>query len=194
MSRLDEPTNPHEMPALARALERNIDALVARRAREEREASIGERLAEGITRFAGSMPFVYLHLALFGAWIAINSGWIPSVPRWDPTLVVLAMLASVEAIFLSTFVLISQNRMAADDARRADLDLQISLLNEHETTRLMKLVSAIAEKLGLESELDAEVEELEEDVAPEAVLDRLEERENGADAVEPGSKEPRARG
>jgi uncharacterized membrane protein len=83
------------------------------------------------------------------------------------------MAASVEAIFLSTFVLISQNRMAAEDDKRADLNLQISLLNEHETTKLIALVSAIAKRLEVHTEIDAEVPELEEDVAPEAVLDRL---------------------
>jgi uncharacterized membrane protein len=89
---------------------------------------------------------------------------------------VLAMVASVEAIFLSTFVLISQNRMAAAADKRADLDLQINLLSEHEVTKLVALVSAMAEKLGVETEADVEVEELKEDVAPEVVLDEIEEQ------------------
>ena len=59
------------------------------------------------------------------------------------------MFASVEAIFLSTFVLITQNRMAAQADRRADLDLHISLLAEHEVTRLITLVSTIAERMGI---------------------------------------------
>ncbi|NKF30799.1 DUF1003 domain-containing protein, partial [Pseudomonas sp. BGM005] len=79
----------------------------------------------------------------------------------------------VEAIFLSTFVLINQNRMAAQDNVRADLDLQISLLNEHETTRLIAMVEAIAKKLKVPTEADHEVEELKKDIAPEAVLDRI---------------------
>ena len=116
-------------------LERNIQALRERRRREETEASLEERLAEAITRFTGSMRFVYLHLAVFGFWIVANLGWVPGVPSWDPSFVVLAMIASVEAIFLSTFVLISQNRMAAAADKRADLDLQVSLLAEHEITR-----------------------------------------------------------
>ena len=51
------------------------------------------------------MLFVYLHLAIFGFWIVANVGWVPGVPRWDESFVVLAMIASVETIFLSTFVL-----------------------------------------------------------------------------------------
>ena len=104
-----------------------------------------EKIAEAITRFTGSMLFVYIHLALFGFWIIANLGWVPGVPKWDESFVVLAMWASVEAIFLSTFVLISQNRMAAAADKRADLDLQISLLAEHEVTKLATLVSAMAD-------------------------------------------------
>ena len=111
-------------------LERNIQALSERRKRDEVQATLQERVAEAITRFTGSMVFVYLHLAFFGFWIIANLGWIPGVPQWDDSFVVLAMWASVEAIFLSTFVLISQNRMQAAADKRADLDLQISLLAE----------------------------------------------------------------
>jgi uncharacterized membrane protein len=161
-------------------LERNIRALQLRREREEKEASAEERLAEAITRFTGSMRFVYLHLALFGFWVAANLGWLPGVPAWDPSFVVLAMVASVEAIFLSTFVLISQNRMAAAADKRADLDLQVSLLAEHEVTKLATLVAGIADRLGVRTEADAEVEEIAQDVAPEAVLDELEATEPGA--------------
>ena len=115
-----------------------------------RRGACQERLADGITRFTGSLKFVYLHLVLFGAWITVNL--LPDVPkRWhfDPSFVILAMFASVEAIFLSTFVLISQNRMAALADKRADLDLQVSLLAEHEVTRLVALVSAMAERMGI---------------------------------------------
>src|SRR3712207_788816 len=88
--------------------------------------------------------------------------------------VVLAMEASVEAIFLSTFVLISQNRMSALADKRADLDLQVSLLSEHEITRMLSLVQQIAERLGIEEAQDPELEELARDVHPEKVLDKIE--------------------
>jgi uncharacterized membrane protein len=91
------------------------------------------------------------------------------------------MVASVEAIFLSTFVLISQNRMAAAADRRADLDLQISLLAEHEVTRLVTMMSAIADRMRVKTEGDADLEEITQDVAPEAVLDELEATGPGAE-------------
>src|SRR5436190_13632469 len=122
-----QPTYPPPPPkGLAPVLDRNIEALRQRRLRDERAASWEERLADAITRFTGSMLFVYIHLVVFGLWIAANLHWIPGIPAWDESFVVLAMVASVEAIFLSTFVLITQNRMAGAADKRADLDLQIS--------------------------------------------------------------------
>jgi uncharacterized membrane protein len=169
------PTYPPPQPSgMSSALERNIRALQQRRRREEVEATAEERIAEAITRFTGSMRFVYLHLAIFGFWIIANLGWVPGVPSWDPSFVVLAMIASVEAIFLSTFVLISQNRMSAAADKRADLDLQISLLAEYEVTKLVTLVSGIADRMGVETQVDAELDEIKRDVAPEAVLDEIE--------------------
>jgi uncharacterized membrane protein len=174
------PRFPRSTPAgLSGVLERNIAALVERRRQEERERTLDERAAEAISRFAGSMRFVYLHLVLVGLWVAINLGLTP-LPRFDPTFVVLAMVASVEAIFLSTFVLITQNRMAALADKRADLDLQISLLAEHEITRVVALVSEMAERMGIESARDPELAELSRDVEPERVLDSLEASEAAA--------------
>jgi uncharacterized membrane protein len=174
------PTVPPPQPdSLNSALIRNINALRDRRREQAEGARFEERLADAITGFTGSMKFVYLHLALFGGWIVANLGWIPGVPRWDPSFVVLAMIASVEAIFLSTFVLISQNRMMAAADQRDDLDLQINLLTEHEVTQIVRMVRAVAERLGVEEAAKEEVYELERDVAPEAVLDAIDRTENG---------------
>jgi uncharacterized membrane protein len=164
---------------IASILEKNISALVERRRREEHERPAEERIADAITRFTGSMLFVYLHLFLFGAWIITNLKWTP-LPKFDPSFVVLAMFASVEAIFLSTFVLITQNRLASQASRRAELDLQISLLAEHEITRLVKLVSAIGDKMGLEESREADLDELKKDVSPDKLLDHLESKEKNS--------------
>ena len=169
------PTLPPPQPdGLNSALARNIGALRERARREEEQAKLEDKLAGAVTAFSGSMAFVYVHLALVGAWVAINLGAAPSIPRFDPTFVILATVASVEAIFLSTFVLISQNRAARAADRRADLDLQINLLTEHEVTRLIALTVAIAARLGVSEGQDPAIQELQRDVAPEAVLDTLE--------------------
>jgi uncharacterized membrane protein len=159
---------------LASALERNIQALAERRTREADQASASDKVAGWISRFAGSMAFVAVHAGLVAAWVLVNAGLTPIRP-FDPSFVILATVASVEAIFLSTFILISQNRAAALADRRADLDLQISLLSEHEVTHLIKLTSAIAQKLGVDEARNPELNELKRTVAPEAVLERIEE-------------------
>jgi len=172
------PTVPPPRPeSLSSSLKRNIEALERRRRQESASATRQERLAGAITSFTGSMRFVYLHLALYTVWILINLGAVPGTPKFDPSFVILAMEASVEAIFLSTFVLISQNRTAASADKRADLDLHISLLTEHELTKLTEVVTAIAERLDVRLGADAEIEEVKKDVAPEAVLDEIDARQ-----------------
>lgn len=159
---------------LTPVLERNIRLLSERRRREDEAASREARLAVTVTRFAGSMAFVYLHIIILGLWVADNLGLIAGLPRWDPSFMILAIGASVEAIFLSTFMLIAQNRMAAADDKRADLDLQISLLTEHEITKLAVLLDAVARRVGVPVEADSELQDVKQDVAPEEVLDQIE--------------------
>jgi uncharacterized membrane protein len=89
---------------------------------EERARNLQDRIADAITRFAGSMPFVYVHVVWFASWIALG------VERFPFGL--LTMLVSLEAIFLSTFVMISQNR--ADEKRMALAEHQWQLVQAEE--------------------------------------------------------------
>jgi uncharacterized membrane protein len=98
---------------------------------------------------------------------------------FDPSFVILAMEASVEAIFLSTFVLISQNRSNALADKRADLDLHVSLLAEHEITRILSIVNMMAKKMDINPEDMPEINELVKDVKPEKVLDTIEDIQKG---------------
>jgi uncharacterized membrane protein len=141
------------------------------RARMVSASPLSDRIADVITRFTGSMAFVILHIVIVATWVLINTGALP-IAAFDPTFVILATAASVEAIFLSTFVLISQNRASELADRRADLDVQINLLTEHEVTKLVWLVTSIAEKVGIPVD-QCEIAELEKDVAPEAILERI---------------------
>jgi uncharacterized membrane protein len=172
-------TDEHEdrLPGMARIVERNIKALLGRRKEEDARKSAEEKIADSVTRFAGSMVFVYIHLTLFGLWIIWNLGWLGLKP-FDPSFVVLAMFASVEAIFLSTFVLISQNRSSIQADKRADLDLQVSLLSEHEVTRLVTLVTAIAKKMDISDAEQPELDELAQDIRPEEVMNTMERHKN----------------
>ena len=177
-------------PNLVRVIDRNIHALLERRQAEQRARGIQERVADAMTRFAGSMMCVYFHLVVFGMWIIINLGWVPGVPRFDPTFVALAMVASVEAIFLSTFVLITQNRMQGQADQRADLDLHVSLLAEHEITRLIALVAAMAKHMGVDEANTAELVELQKDVRPESVMREIQKEEGKMESQKHKQAEP----
>jgi uncharacterized membrane protein len=105
-----------------------------------RRRRLQDRIADRITDFAGSMAFVYLHVAWFAAWIVMNeTGW-----RFDPfPFGLLTLIVSLEAIFLSTFVMISQNRESAHSDLRAELDFETNALSE-------AWLAALGEKLGVD--------------------------------------------
>ena len=169
---MTDPQFKYSSQQMAKIVERNIDALLKRRKNEEKNKTFEEKIADKVTKFTGSMFFVYLHLILFGVWVVWNLNLIGLKP-FDETFVVLAMFASVEAIFLSTFVLISQNRMNVQADKRSELDLQVSLLAEHEITKLIVLVTALCKKMGIEDAYDEEINELSKDVQPEKVMDTI---------------------
>lgn len=174
---------------LTEVLDRNIQTLLEARKQQKRERTFEERLAETIGTFAGSVPFIYLHLLIYGGWLFLNSGAITAVKPWDPfPFVMLAMIASVEAIFLSTFVLINQNRMAALNEQRADLDLQVTLLTEHELTRLIHLTDAISRKVGAHHDSPSDLDEIKRDIPPELVIERMEALENQSDKDDPSPR------
>lgn len=163
-------------PALADIIEKNICTLLEIREEYEQSRGIQDRIADVITRFSGSMWFVYLHVAWFGLWIALNLGWL-GVRPFDPfPFGLLTMVVSLEAIFLATFVLISQNRMGVVADKRADLDVQINLLAEHEITRILMLVDAVAKRMGIQDANDPEIMQLARDVQPEEVIQEMEKR------------------
>ena len=102
------------------------ETAVARKIRTEQN-----RLTDSITNFAGSMSFVYLHSAWFGVWILINLGLAGASLAFDRfPFGLLTMIVSLEAIFLSTFVMISQNRQAARADVRSELDFENNVRGE----------------------------------------------------------------
>jgi uncharacterized membrane protein len=175
---MGDSATPHghdESSPMAAVLQRNIRTLADIRRQRERDKSRGERIADAITAFTGSMAFVTLHAVVFAAWIVVNLGVVPGVKPFDPNpFTMLAMIASVEAIFLSTFVLISQNRMQAASMERDELDVQLSLLSEHEVTRLIGMVEALMKHHAVPLPAAEEIEELKQDVRPERVLPEIE--------------------
>ena len=163
----------NEIPEMAGVVERNVNALLHHKKEEIRKRSIQEKIVDSVTAFASSMLSVYIHSTFFGVWVFWNLGVFGLKP-FDPNFIILATFAAVEAIFLTTFVLIGQKRMNVQAEKWAELDLQISLLTEHEVTRIMNLVSAMAKKMEIEEAHDKEIEELSKDIHPEKVLDTME--------------------
>lgn len=157
-------------PALSKVIERNIRTIIQLRTKAARERSLQSRIADAITSFSGRMIFAYVHIAWFGVWILINTGRF-GLPVFDPfPYGLLTMVVSLEAIFLSTFVLISQNRLGEETERRADLDLHIGLLTEHELTRVLQMLDAIQSKLEIVDHQNSELADLEKETKPEDVL------------------------
>jgi uncharacterized membrane protein len=157
-------------PALSKVIEKNIRTIIHLRTKAANARSLQDRLADIITSFSGRMIFVYMHILWFGIWILLNTGWF-GLHAFDPfPYGLLTMVVSLEAIFLATFVLISQNRMEEESERRADLDLHIGLLTEHELTRVLQMLDAVQDKLGIVDHANSELADLEMETKPEDVL------------------------
>jgi uncharacterized membrane protein len=143
-------------------------------ARQERTRS--DLIAEGIANFCGSMTFVWVHVVWFGGWIVINL--LPRFPHIDPfPFTFLTLVVSLEAIFLSTFILISQNHDTKISERRNHLDLQINLLSEQENTKMIAMLQAIAAKVGAEVSEDSYLQALSKETEPEKLVRQIEARE-----------------
>jgi len=163
-------------PDIADALERNIETILELRRDADRQRSMQDRIADAITAFSGSMAFLYVHIVWFGIWIGINIT-APAHKAFDPyPFGLLTMIVSLEAIFLSTLVMISQNRSSEQADERADLDLQIDMLGEYEITRILQLVTMIGKKLEIEGCDDEELRQLEKVVMPAEVLKEMQQR------------------
>ena len=163
--------DPDEPP---RAVAHNIAEVV----RLEREAaarrSLGDRVADLIAGFAGTVGFVLLHLLWFGAWAAVNTGLLPILPAWDPyPFQLLCMVVSMEGVLLSAFVLIKQNRMGALSEERSHLDLQVGLLAEQEVTKVLQMLERIGDRLGIAEAADQEAREMGRTTAVGGLARRL---------------------
>jgi uncharacterized membrane protein len=180
----EEKTEDHaqDNPALNKVIERNIRTIIRLRSKAARERSVHDRIADTVTSLSGRMGFVYVHVVWFGLWILLNTGRV-GVRAFDPfPYGLLTMIVSLEAIFLSTVVLISQNRLSGEIERRADLDLHIGLLAEHELTRVLQMLDAIQRKMGIDDDEASELADLEMETKPEDVLaeiERLQQRARG---------------
>ena len=144
-------------------------------------AGLMDAVADRIANFAGSALFLAMHVVWFAAWIAINVS--PGIGHFDPfPFTFLTLVVSLEAIFLSSFILISQKRAALISERRNQLDLQINLLTEQENTRMLKVLGAIAAKLGVSVSDDPSTEVLEQATRPDKLVEQIDRAQQATDA------------
>jgi uncharacterized membrane protein len=169
-------------PALSNVIQRNIRKIIQIRQKASQDQSFQDRIANAMTSFSGSMAFFYVHILWFLLWFLLNTGHL-GVQVFDPyPYGFLTMVVSLEAIFLATFVLISQNLLARGAERLTDLGLQTSLLTEHELTRVLQMLRTIQNKIGIANDessnladADLTMETKPEDVLAE--IERLHRRE-----------------
>ena len=141
----------------------NIRAVARLQERMLRGRSGADRAGAGVTRAAGTTVFVGIHVIWFAVWIGANINVVSAVRIFDPyPFNFLTLVVSLEAIFLTLFVLISQNRMSKEADRRTHLDLQVNLLAEEETTKALAMLHRISQHLGLEIPGDDDLHRLSE--------------------------------
>jgi len=138
--------------------------------------SWSEKLADWMTAHFGSMGFLALNVFWFGLWLVVNSGLIPAIAPFDPfPFSLLTMIVSLEAIILSVFVMISQNRSAKVAELREEVDLHMDIISEAEMTKLLIMVKLLLEKNGIDISDDPELSGMLKPIDPDQVEEALEE-------------------
>ena len=180
-------SQPYHKPRSVEELTaRNVDVVARLDEASKTKRTPTDCMVDAITEFCGRMTFVWVHLFWFGGWIIVNLA--RTGRHFDPyPFQFLTLVVSLEAIFLSAFILISQNRQGRLAERRNHLDLQINLLSEQENTKILKMLEAITQHLQI-PDGDPEVGILEEATQPERLVEQIEQ------AIQKESRSSQGRG
>lgn len=129
----------HTAERLMHTASRNVNVEM-----EDKRSTV-QRVADWIAEFSGSIPFLAMHIVFFAAWILLNLDGVPGAPLFDPfPFGLLTMVVSLEAIILSVFVLLSQNRQVAKDRIRSDVEYDVNLKAELEVAHLHEKVDRLS--------------------------------------------------
>jgi uncharacterized membrane protein len=168
-------SNPR-LPTPLDVAQRNISAITSIEQEALESRTSGERLGDAIARSAGRMWFIGLHAFGFAAWVVVNSRLVPGVRAFDPyPFQFLTLVTSLEAIFLSLFILMSQNRAGRQAEVREHLNLQVDLLAEQESTKILQLLQSLCRHHGLPITSDKELRNLLNRTEPGELLRELKE-------------------
>lgn len=166
-------------PAKQEEAEKAQKAFSSFMAKAKAQRTWWEVMADTVTSSFGSVSFAIFHLIWFAIWLYINLGYSPNFPIFDPyPFGLLTMIVSLEAIFLSIIVLISQNRESQITNLREEIDFQINANAEKEITKLLHLIAEIHHHLGLSTKHDEEVEEMKKPLDPEKIEQEIIKEEN----------------
>lgn len=158
---------------------RNRERIEGFRQKLDKKRSLAEKLADEINEMFGSLEFLFWNGILFTAWIILNTNIIPGITPFDPfPFGLLTMIVSLQAIFLSIFVLISQNRQAKIADLREEVDLQINMIAEKEITKLIQMQAIVMKSMGIRIEGDDELEEMMQRIDTGRIQAQL-EKEDG---------------
>lgn len=131
------------------------------KAKSDAKRTMAQSLADWMTKTFGTFTFLMFNLMFFAVWILINLNLLPDYPTFDPyPFNMLTTLVSLEAIILSVFVLISQNRAQRIDDLREEIDLQITVIAEKEVTKIMNMLYLLLEKNGIDLSKDPELKKM----------------------------------
>jgi uncharacterized membrane protein len=153
--------------------ERNVEAIARMEHALEAQRTFGERVADGFAAAVGSWPFIIVQSVLLAAWVVLNVCWL--LYRWDPyPFILLNLVLSFQAAYASPIIMMSQNRQSKIADRRNQLDLQVNLLAEQESTETLRLLRKLCEHVGVEMKTEGHSRGLEVDTHPEEVVNLLE--------------------
>lgn len=165
-------------PSGQRAAAKNIDSILKLEKEDDGRLSPIHRLSHAVGWFAGTIYFVISQCLMVAFWIAWNVGVSAILRPFDPyPFPLLSTVLGLEAVLLTSFVLIRQNAMDLRSERRNHLDLQINLLAEREATSILNGLREISEHLNVARPHDTEREELEQDTAVESIARELRSKE-----------------
>ncbi|MEK7464691.1 MAG: DUF1003 domain-containing protein [Patescibacteria group bacterium] len=120
-----------------------------------------QKVADWIAALSGNIAFAIFHVIWFSFWVVANLGYIPDIKPFDPyPFGLLTMIVSLEAIFLSIFVLMSQNRQTQINDLREEVHLRVNLIAEEEVTKVLDLLARVYRHLNIPEEKDPELDRM----------------------------------
>ena len=170
---------PEDQEAVPESVTGSIDDVLDLERRADLDHSHVDRMAHAFGEMVGSAPFAIVHIAGFAGWLLLNSGIWPHAV-FDPyPFALLGTLVSCEAVLLTTFVLVKQNREGDRAEKRAHLDLQVNLLTEREVTKVLQIVQRLSDRAGLDAPHDADLKEMLEDTPVKSLASHMRDRHDG---------------